>query len=234
MTTHVGVEDRSAVSSPIVLLQGAATCVGVTVLAYARMTGADPLFQFVWRSRIGSGLLFALVAAASVASVALVIGASRAPRERAVQVVSITVAAAGALAVGSVLLVYLSANPGEILRFVAAPMVLPLLVVIAVMNGLIWRRMEPIARYSCANWPLELFLALGAIASAVGVHLATNALGMEGFAIQALLVLLGAVAPALGFFTAFASLRLVERVASVPGLSAAVGSCAMIAVLSFL
>lgn len=88
MATDVALEDRSLALSPMELLQGAATCVALTVLAYARMAGADPLFQFVWRSRPGSALLFALLAAASIASVSLVIGARRTPRERAVQLIS--------------------------------------------------------------------------------------------------------------------------------------------------
>lgn len=234
MATDVALEDRSLTWSPMELLQGAATCVALTVLAYARMTGADPLFQFVWRSRTGSGLLFALLAAASVASVALVIGARRTPRERAVQIISHFATSAAVLAVGSALLAYFSASPGEILRFVAAPITLPLLVVIAVANGLVSKRMERAEPYACAKWPPELSLAIGAIIAAVGVHLGTNAIGVESFAIQALLVLLGAVSPAIGFFTAAFSLRAVERLGSLSGLSAAVGSCAMIALLSLL
>ncbi len=206
----------------------------LTVLAYARMTGADPLFQFVWWSRTGSGLLFALLATASVASVSLVIGARRTPRERAVQIISHFATSAVALAIGSALLAYLSASPGEILRFVAAPIVLPLLVVITVANGLLSRRMERAETYASARWPPELSLALGAIVAAVGVHLGTNAIGVESFAIQALLVLLGVVWPAVGFFTAAVSLRAGERLGSLSGLSAAVGSCAMIALLSLL
>ena len=234
MVMGIAVEKSSRAVSARELIQGTATCTAVTVISYARMTGADPIFQFVWRSRIGSVLLFGLLAAAAIATLSMVIAVMRTPKERTFHLVSHVSASAAALVIGYVLLGYFSINPAESLRFVAAPLALPLLVVLAGANALLWRQIRVSKAQISIKWPVEILVGIGAVFFAVALHLATNAAEMESFGIQNFLVLLGVVSPLLCFLTSFTNLRQTKGLASVAGVAATAGTCVMIAILALL
>ncbi len=234
MVTRVAAESQVRSNSIGALPQGTATCLAITVLTYARLNGADPLFQFAWTTRIGSRLLFGFVAAASLVSLSTVTAAGRTSRDRVTRVLSYSAASIATLAIGGSLLAHFCPHPGETLRFLAAPIMPPLLVFLAAANAVIWRRTVRANHCLCAKWPAEFLLALLASVTAIGIYVVTNTLGIKGFATQSLIILTGAVVPALALMTAFISLHWAGRAGSVAWLTAGAGSGAMIVVLSLL
>jgi hypothetical protein len=141
---------------------------------------------------------------------------------------------AAAVAIGSALLAKSTVNPAESLRFVGGPIAVPLLLMIAAANVLLWNRTRGSGSPISAKWPKELSYGFGATLSAAVVHLVSNAAGIESFAIQFSLILFGAVLPVLCFLTAFIILFRTKKLVSVAGMSAAAGSCAMLGLLAVL
>lgn len=234
METSTTASTRDLASARLALFQAVMSLAGLTVLGYGRLTGFDPLFHSVWRSRIATHFLFALIAVSCLGSLALVIGAIRSEGERVRSLISYIAASTVFLVAACALLPCFSRHPAEFLRFYATPVMLPLLHFVTVANCVLSRRVVQSRPYECASWPPELFVGVGGIVAAVGVHVGTNALGVEGFGIQVFLFHVGAVAPATAFLSALVSLSSDERGSSALGIVVGLAAGAMIAVAALL
>ncbi len=207
----------------------AGSCFSLVLVAYARMTGVDPLFQFVWRSRIGAGVLFVLIAGFLIVTTALLL--RRTPFN-----------AGGFLRVilGSVVLVLLAAvaargfgDSGEFLRVVIAPWIAAALPGVGVVNLLVAYRIA--SPGPSRGEPKQAVLYAGSSAGvAIAFYFATNVLVIEGVVVQMLTLLAIAVIPSLCLCVATLELASDRRLASMPGLALLLGTSAAVLLLGLL
>lgn len=198
------------------------------------MTGADPFFHFVVQDRAIAGILFGLLISGALATVATLVSSKQEATERTRLLLSIVGAAALLVGIGNLILLMFGANPSEVMRFVVAPWLVPALLASAAASALRWSGASCDGDEKHVRNGAEFVGAAVALVLAVGLHIGTNMAGIEAGWIQAELVLLGAVAPALFLLTALAGLIRARRLLSVPGAGAVAGACVVMTAMVML